>query len=418
MTISRQIPAKIIQITGALRVAGFKAYLVGGCVRDRLLGRALHDYDIATDATPQEISMYVPNAREVGAAFNVMMIDDPELGEINITTFRKEGDYRNYRHPSFVTVGTIEDDAARRDFTINAMYENVTTGKILDFHNGLDDLNHRILRAVGDPYKRIKEDALRMLRGVRFSAEFGLTFDTATFGAIVDNSQLLCHISKERITEELRRMLTGSDPALAVELLQRTGLFREIFCSTMTNSAATIAALRTLHDRDTKLSMPVGLATILAQVRPTPDGDAPRLRLPMKEVTAIRDLLALCKDIARMEAAESSPVEKVRRLAGDPLGEDAIDIYRALKQGRGDSTEHIDRLIRSCDKWRASPETALPKAIITGSILIKMGCAPHRGFAQCLDKIYDAQLRGEFDSIDSAKPVIERILGSIPESDD
>lgn len=205
------LPQAVKSAIRALEAAGFQAYAVGGCVRDALLGLTPADYDLCTDAKPEEI-------RRVFGAFRLLhhgekhgtvgVVLDDQVYEI--TTFRTEGDYRDARHPDWVAfVGNIEADLARRDFTINAMAYNPRTGYIDPF-GGQQDLNHKILRTVGDPQQRFREDALRILRGVRFCARFGLTPEPATKAAMEHLAPCMEHLARERVFEELCKLLSSA----------------------------------------------------------------------------------------------------------------------------------------------------------------------------------------------------------------
>jgi tRNA nucleotidyltransferase/poly(A) polymerase len=155
-----------------LREAGFEAYWVGGCVRDRLLGHPLKDIDIATSARPAEVGRLFPDSRFVGASFGVTLVRREEW-DFEVATFRRDGHYSDGRHPDHVEFGTLEQDALRRDFTVNALYFDPISELVIDRVGGVDDLRAGVLRTVGKPRERFREDALRLLRAVRFAARFG-----------------------------------------------------------------------------------------------------------------------------------------------------------------------------------------------------------------------------------------------------
>ena len=172
------------QICDKLRAAGHQAYLVGGCVRDLLLGREPDDYDVSTDARPEQVQELFPDSLAVGAQFGVVIV----LGEgaqVEVATFRSDVGYSDGRHPDHVDfTGSAEEDVKRRDFTINALLMDGLTGQVWDYVGGREDLRGAIIRAIGDPEKRFREDKLRMIRAVRFAARFGYTIEPATFAAI------------------------------------------------------------------------------------------------------------------------------------------------------------------------------------------------------------------------------------------
>jgi len=202
------LPESVSQCIAALEEAGYPCYAVGGCVRDACLGLTPHDFDLCTAALPQTIRQVFSHRQLVLAGEKhgtVGVVTDS--GVIEITTFRTEGGYRDSRHPDWVRfVDRIEEDLARRDFTVNAMAYSPTRG-FADPFGGRADLENHILRAVGDPRTRFEEDALRILRGVRFAVRFGLTVDESTMAAMVETAPLMDHLARERVFEELCKLL-------------------------------------------------------------------------------------------------------------------------------------------------------------------------------------------------------------------
>lgn len=197
-----------IPILEKLIVAGFEAYFVGGSVRDNLLGKEIHDVDIATSATPEEVMIIFPKYVPVGIEHGTVIVIEKGIN-YEITTFRTESEYVDFRRPSEVKfVRTLEEDLKRRDFTINAMAMNIH-GEIIDIYNGRQDLEDKMIRTVGDPNERFLEDALRMMRGLRFISQLGFTIDEQTKQSIIHNSNLLKNISVERITSEFEKILLG-----------------------------------------------------------------------------------------------------------------------------------------------------------------------------------------------------------------
>lgn len=208
--------------------AGYESYSAGGCVRDSLLGRLPHDFDIATNATPEQVAQVFPgNAEFVGKHFGVSLVKLYGF-QFEVATFRADGVYLDGRHPESVTLTlSAEEDAQRRDFTMNALFMNVD-GCVVDFVNGQEDLKNKLVRAVGDPNNRFQEDALRMLRAVRFCCQLGFTLDPATEFALVQNAHLVQQVSEERVAVELEKMLTSGRADLAFDLLVKTGLAKYV----------------------------------------------------------------------------------------------------------------------------------------------------------------------------------------------
>jgi poly(A) polymerase len=219
------LPAYVKEALSKLDEAGHVAYVVGGSVRDFLLNKEPKDHDIATDATPDELSELFPNSIEVGKAFGVLKIPVKDSHLIlEIATFRKDLDYKDHRHPEGVELSTPEEDAVRRDFTVNALFYDFKTSRILDCVNGIEDLQKKIIRSIGDPQERFREDALRLIRAIRFAIQLGFEIHPETLSAIKEKAKLISKISYERIRDEIHQMWIGPNPAGALNLLSKCGL--------------------------------------------------------------------------------------------------------------------------------------------------------------------------------------------------
>ena len=244
-----------ISIIRTLRERGHQAYLVGGCVRDILLGREPADYDVSTDATPDEVMRIFPRTWAVGAQFGVVLVPvdeqisrSPDLQvppsgvsadqvdqlasrahAIEVATFRSDGLYTDGRHPDQVTYSKeAREDVQRRDFTINGLLLDPMDSQVLDYVGGQRDLEQKIIRTIGPPERRFGEDKLRMLRAIRFAARFGYDVDSDTFAAIQRLAPQIHQVSRERVRDELTKMLTEGHARPAFELLDRSGLLREV----------------------------------------------------------------------------------------------------------------------------------------------------------------------------------------------
>ena len=218
-----------IEIIKKLQNAGFQAVFAGGCVRDKLLNHIPKDYDIATNATPSDIKKYF-NTLPLGENFGVIVVLMNNF-QFEVATFRKDGVYLDGRHPENVTFATMEEDANRRDFTINALFYDPIKNKIYDYTNGINDLKNGVIRFVGDPYKRINNDKLRLLRAIRFASKYNFTFAPKTQKSLIDSAHqidLKKFVTPERIREELVKMFTHSYPEKALQLLYDTTLLKQI----------------------------------------------------------------------------------------------------------------------------------------------------------------------------------------------
>jgi tRNA nucleotidyltransferase/poly(A) polymerase len=215
-------------VSYTLQHRGHQAFLVGGCVRDILLDREPADFDVATDATPQQVLQLFPQALDVGALFGVVLVRLDSL-KVEVATFRSDLGYSDGRHPDQVVYSqTPEEDVQRRDFTINGLLMRHETGEILDFVGGRADLAAGLIRAIGEPSRRFAEDKLRMLRAVRFAARFGYTIEPLTFAAIRQHANEIHVVSAERIREELTKLLTEGAARRGFELLDELGLLSEL----------------------------------------------------------------------------------------------------------------------------------------------------------------------------------------------
>src|SRR4051794_39693814 len=217
-----------LAVVRRLREAGHVAYFAGGCVRDQLLGLTPKDYDVATDAPPQRVRELFTRTDAVGAAFGVILVRQ-RRSQIEVATFRTDLEYRDGRRPEGVRFATAEQDAQRRDFTINGLFLDPIEDRVIDYVGGQADLKDKVLRAIGNPDERFAEDHLRLLRAIRFAARFGLIIEPATDEAIARHAQHLARISPERIAEELRQMLTPPTRPTAWRMICRYALEGVLF---------------------------------------------------------------------------------------------------------------------------------------------------------------------------------------------
>jgi len=228
-SIKSTMPDEVISTYKKLESSGFEAYLVGGCVRDILLSIPVTDWDFTTNAVPSEIQNIFPDSfydNAFGTVGIPVNLDDDKTMVIEITTYRTEGKYEDHRRPNTVAWGeTLEEDVKRRDFTVNALALKINDGyELIDLVDGRKDLDAKIIRAVGNPDERIAEDALRMLRAVRFATQFAFTIEEKTWEAIKKNHQLISHVSNERVRDELFRILSSDYPYEGIMLLDKLGI--------------------------------------------------------------------------------------------------------------------------------------------------------------------------------------------------
>ena len=290
---AHQPRAFALEVVETLIEAGHEAVWAGGCVRDLLMGREPGDFDIATDARPDQGRKGVGRARAFagGASFGGGLVRDRDGREdpVEVATFRTEGAYADGRHPDAVQFATRQDDARRRDFTINGMFMDPRTGEVFDDVGGRQDIERGLVRAIGEPEARINEDKLRMLRAIRFTASLGFALDPATAEAIAAHSQEITVVSAERIADEWRRMLSDTTRAVAVRLAIETGLLASVFPEVPVDGYD--AAVERLGHLPQSATATVALAALLVDVA-DPGAMCERLKLSNRETDEVTWLVA------------------------------------------------------------------------------------------------------------------------------
>ncbi|MBK1882621.1 CCA tRNA nucleotidyltransferase [Luteolibacter pohnpeiensis] len=415
-----------------LTAAGHKALFAGGCVRDKLLGHEPKDYDIATSATPEEVIALFPGGNEVGAHFGVVICKFH--GEaVEIATFRTDGSYRDGRRPDSVTFSTPAEDAKRRDFTINGLFEDPESGEIIDFVEGLADLESRVLRAIGNPAERFQEDALRLLRAVRFSTRLGFSIEGKTLSAIREHAGLLEKISPERIRDEFSRIITGPNRRKGIELLIDTGLMPFIvpeFLATIgceqppewhpegdvyTHTCIMLEMLQ--PDAPLDLCLGVLLHDIAKPPTRTFDEEANRIRFnghdAMGATMATEILQRLKYPNSIIEAAttmvarhmqfmnvQQMRTAKLKRFMAEPTFEKEMELHRVDCGSSNGFTDNYEFLLAKAEEFAAQP--LIPAPFVTGRDLIDMGMKPGPAFKEILESIQTEQLEGKLRDRDEA----------------
>jgi len=439
-----------IQVIRELRRHGFEAYLAGGCVRDLLLGLEPADYDITTDATPNEVMRIFPETYAVGAQFGVVLVPVPKDGEreivpaehphaIEVATFRSDGIYSDGRHPDQVRYSeSPQEDVQRRDFTINGLLMDPLDGdRVLDFVGGRADLDAGIIRAIGDAERRLQEDKLRMLRGIRFAARFGYAIDPPTFAAIKKLAPQIHQVSRERVRDELTKMLTEGHARQAFELLESTGLLKEalpeidrmhgveqppqfhpegdVWIHTMmlleqlpANCPRTLAWGALLHDVgkpptfrvapdrirfDGHVEVGVRMAHEICQ----------RLHFSNDDTEQIEALVANHMRFADVERMKASTLKRFLRL---PNFDEHLELHRidCLSSHRDLSLYNF-----VSEKLRTTPpEQIRPEPLLSGRELIELGYVPGPRFKEILCAVEDAQLEGKLQNREEALELVRR----------
>ena len=410
------------KIVRTLRSAGHIAFFAGGCVRDEILGLEPSDYDVATDAVPDRVVSLFPRAGEVGKSFGVVIV---RLGgeTIEVATFRSDGPYTDTRRPDFVRFSSPQEDAARRDFTANAIFLDPTgegnvgevvpgvQGLVIDYVNGRADINAKVLRAVGDPEQRLAEDHLRALRAARIAAKLGFGVEAATAAAVRAHASELRGVSRERIGDEVRRMMLHPSRARGARLIGELAMQVPILGPL---TPAVSAELISLSSLPSCVRYPAALAAWaldLAVVRGASD--------IANVVTSWRDSLDLSNEerdemLAALRSGSlvigwigggwmSHPVAARKRVASSPAFVMALDAFR------GRWTAQVEAAEGDVASLGADGIGLTPPPLVSGEDLIAMGLTPGPRFKAILDQVYDAQLEGMVKNLGQGRELARTI---------
>ncbi len=444
-----------IEIVRTLRERGHQAYLVGGCVRDLLLGREPTDYDVSTDATPDQVMHIFPRTYAVGAQFGVVLVPHksagvdgaPEPNEeptaehpkvIEVATFRSDGIYTDGRHPDAVRYSSDpREDVKRRDFTINGlMLDPLDHDRVLDFVGGQQDLQRRLIRTIGEAEHRFSEDKLRMLRAVRFAARFEYEIDTGTFAAIRQLAPQIHQVSQERVRDELTKMLIEGHARRAFELLDETGLLHEVLPEIEKMKGVEqppqfhpegdvwVHTLLLLSMLEPGVSKTLAWGALLHDVGKPPtfrvapdrirfDGHVEvgvrmaeeicrRFRMSNDEMEQIMALVENHMRFGNVEEMKDSTFKRFIRL---PKFEEHLELHRIDSLS---SHAILDLYHFTKEKMaKLPPEEVRPKPLVSGHDLIAAGYRPGPGFKEMLSAVEDAQLEGRIRDKEEAMQLVQ-----------
>ena len=432
-------------IVQTLRQRGFQAYLVGGCVRDLLLGRDPKDYDVATDATPAQVMAVFPQTYAVGAQFGVVLVPDRETAggsskshTVEVATFRSDLGYSDGRHPDEVRLSLDpREDVTRRDFTINGMLLDPLSGEVLDFVGGRKDLEAGIIRTIGDAEKRFGEDKLRMLRAVRFAARFEYAIEPATLAAMQKLAQRILVVSHERVRDELTRMLMEGRARRAFLLLDESDLLNPVLPEISAMKGVEqppefhpegdvfVHTLLLLDNLPAPCPLTLAWGALLHDVgKPATFRRAPdRIRfdghvevgIKMAEQICRRmrfsndeseQILALVDNHMRFGHATRMKESTLKRFLRMPAFAEHLALHRAdCLASHGDlSTYEFIQLKRA----EIPVEKMRPSLLVTGDDLIAEGRVPGPKFREILSAVEDAQLEGRLPTRDAALEFVRR----------
>ncbi len=400
-----------LEVVRTLRSAGFEAYWAGGCVRDRLLGREPKDYDVASSAQPGQIRRLFGHRRTlaIGAAFGVITVIGPSgAGTVEVTTFRREAAYSDGRHPDQVTFSSAEEDASRRDFTINGLFFDPIEEEVIDFVGGREDLARRVIRAIGWPRERFAEDKLRMLRAVRFSATFDFELEADTLSAVREMAHEITVVSPERIAVEMRRMLVEPRRADAVRMLLETRLAEVVLPEVVPEDDAarrrldhTLAVL----ERLSQPGFPLALATLLYELV-DPAGArqiGSRWRLSNKEIDRVCWLVGHYAVLGNARAMRWSVLQPILIAEGI---EDLLALREAGCPGGSDELAYCRSLLDQ--PW--ARDVLDPPSLLSGNDLIEHGVPVGPKYRHLLKQVCAAQLDKEIHTKAEALELVDRLL--------
>ena len=419
-----------LAIAQTLKDRGFTAYFAGGSVRDHLMGQKPRDFDIATTATPDEVEKNFRKTIPVGKQFGVMIVVEEEI-PFEVATFRCEGGYQDGRHPAHVSFTQPEEDAKRRDFTVNGMFYDPFAKKVIDFVGGLEDLPKKMIRAIGDPAARFEEDRLRLLRAIRFASTLGFEIEKKTWEALRKKASGIHAVSPERIREELVKIFTRSGAARGMELLSESGLMKEILPE--------VEAMRGVkqpenfhpegdvyeHTRLLLEHLHPPVSTILAFAALFHDIGKPktsairkgrltfyehseegvkiareimrRLRFSNEEIDGVSECVAnhmKFMDVQKMRAG------KLKQFISRPHFEEEMELHRVdctASHGMLDNLTFLKEKLKEYEN-----EELKPKPLVNGTDLIELGMKPGPAMKPVLEELYELQLEGTHQTREEA----------------
>jgi len=428
---------KAREIVARLREHRSVAYFAGGCVRDLVRGEAPKDIDIATDARPEKVQKIFPRTYAVGAHFGVIVVLEDNF-QFEVATFRSDGAYLDGRHPTEVHFSSPQEDAARRDFTINGMFFDPIANEVIDFVRGRADLEARIIRAIGDPGQRFTEYRLRMLRAVRFATVLGFEIEPRSWEALRQNSARINEISAERIREELVRIFLSPNRTRGWDLLDESGLLRAILPEIEAMKGCkqpeqfhpegdvfqhTRLMLKLLPE---KVSVPLVFSVLFHDIGKPPTASVDengrirfnghdrvgaemaeeimqRLRFSRAEIDATVEMVwqhMVFKDVPRMRIA------KLKRFMARPTFEDELELHRIDCASSHRMMENYDFLLRKREEFANEP--IIPPPLVRGDDLIALGLEPGPKFGEILEAVETRQLEGALRTREEALDWVKR----------
>ncbi len=435
------------EVVVELRKAGHKAFCVGGCTRDTLLGIEPKEYDITTSATPQEVSEIFPHTVPIGVSFGVILVITGKY-QFEVATFRKDQSYTDGRHPDKVIYSSEEqEDVRRRDFTINGMLYDLIEEEVIDYVDGIRDIKSKIVQTIGDPYERFNEDKLRMMRAIRFSSRYNFELNLDTFQAIEKLAVDITQVSSERIRDEITKIITQSNPGHGLNMLSVSGLLKYILPDVEIMNGVeqppefhpegdvfihTCLVLDKLHKNQGGVVSPeLAIGALLHDVgKPPTFSVSDRIRFNghdklgadmSKKICRelkfsnkqIEVIYALIRDHLKFKDVFNMKKSTLKRFIGMPHFEEHMALHLADCQASHGLTAAYDFVMEKYNDFEE--EEIKPAPLISGRELIEMGYKPGPRFSDILNFGEEAQLEGE---ITNTQEAIEAVLENYPSDKD
>lgn len=423
------------EIASKLKEHKFIAYFAGGSVRDHLMGKEPEDFDIATSATPDQVEALFEHTIPVGKQFGVVLVVRDQIN-FEVATFRCEGGYVDGRHPSEVSFSVPEEDARRRDFTVNALFYDPFAKKIIDFVQGAGDIEKKLIRAVGDPDTRFHEDKLRLLRAIRFAATLGFEIEAPTWAAIQKNASAITQVSPERIRDELVKMFTRPGAGRGFQMLSESGLMKVILPEMEAMHGVeqppehhpegdVFIHTRLLLEKLDQPNVPIALGALFHDVGKPPtfqirngkitfynhaqhgakmtEAIMKRLRFSNQEIHAVAECVEnhmKFADVQKMRPA------RLKTFMARPTFKEELEVHKIDCQSSHGKLDNFHFLKEKLETF--SQEELKPKAWINGHDLIRLGLSEGPKIKEVLDAIYDKQLEGMVRSREEALAEAEK----------
>lgn len=400
--------SEVKEIILALNKSGSTAYLAGGCVRDALLNRIPKDFDVATSAKPEEVLQLFPNSNKQGKAFGVVAVFCSK-GQVEVATFRKDGPYTDGRHPEYVEFLSDKEDALRRDFTVNALFYDLKTDRVIDYVNGLEDLKKKIIKTVGEPAKRFREDHLRILRAVRFSTQLNFEIDILTKKTLLEMKDMLLDISRERIYEECFKILKVGDFTKALPAFEELGLLKQFwklskevdwtFCSYFWNQPLPFD----LMNRKSFLWMQAFYPLLIQKEKEVLNSDGKwesnfsrnlkEWKFPVALIRVMNDIFYSSCCLLDMRKASFG---KKLRILDSEISKSVLFLSKNYLKKKKLNTDIIDKIEK--EFIIRSSQGKLSKPLVKGNDLKSLGIPEDKNMAGILKRLYDIQIEQQIQN--------------------